>query len=43
METKNGLKEIHLKSRTCYYFDDIVKATDIHLNDIRYVNLPKHL
>ena len=43
MEIKNGLKEIHIKSRTCYYFDDIVKATDIHLNDIRYADLPKHL
>ena len=43
MEIKNALKEIHIKSRTCYYFDAIVKATDIHLNDIRYANLPKHL
>ena len=29
MESKNELKEIDIKNRTCYYFDDIMKARDI--------------
>ena len=29
MESKNKLKEIDIKTRTCFYFDDIMKASDI--------------
>ena len=31
MESKNELKEIDTKNRTCYYFDDIMKVKDTHL------------
>ena len=33
MESKDELKEIDIKNRTCYYFDDIMKA--------RYINSSK--
>ena len=36
MESKNELKEIDIKNRTCYYFDDIMKARDI---DCSYILL----
>ena len=29
MESKNELKEIYVKNRTCYYFDEIMEARDI--------------
>ena len=29
MESKDELKEIDIKYRTCYYFDDVIKG--IHL------------
>ena len=29
MESKDELKEIDIKSRTCYYFNDIVKVRGI--------------
>ena len=29
MESKDELKEIYIKNRTCYYFDDIMRAWDI--------------
>ena len=29
MQSKDGLKEIDIKNRWCYYFDDIMKARDI--------------
>ena len=29
MESKNELKEIDFKNRTCYYFDDIMRIEDI--------------
>ena len=32
MESKDELKEIDLKNRACYYFDDIVKDTDINFS-----------
>ena len=28
MESKNELKEIVIKNRTCYYFDDIIGVID---------------
>ena len=28
MESNNELKEIDIKNRTCYYFDDIIKIED---------------
>ena len=27
MESKNELKEIDIKNRVCYYFDDIINGT----------------
>ena len=29
MESKNELKEIDIKNRTCYYFDDIIFDFDL--------------
>ena len=34
MESKNELKEINAKNRTCYYFDDTTTARDIGFSDI---------
>ena len=34
MESKNKLKEIDIKNRTRYYFDDIMRVTDIDFNNI---------
>ena len=34
MESKNELKEIDIKNRTCYYFDDVIKDIDINFTDI---------
>ena len=34
MKSKNELKEIDIKNRTCYYFDDIINGTDINFSDI---------
>ena len=31
---KNELKEIHIKSCACYYFDDVIDGTDINFSDI---------
>ena len=31
---KNELKEIDIKNRVCYYFDDIVNGTDINFSNI---------
>ena len=33
MESKDELKEIDIKNRTCYYFDDILAAMDIYSED----------
>ena len=30
MESKDELKEINSKNRTCYYFDDIIRDLDIY-------------
>ena len=36
MESKDELKEIDIKNRTCYYFDDIIRVwnTNIYSIDI---------
>ena len=34
MESQDELKEVNIKNRTCYYFDDIVRVIDIDFNDI---------
>ena len=34
MESKDKLKEIDIKNRTRYYFDDIMRVTDIDFNNI---------
>ena len=34
MESKDELKEINIKNRTCYYFDDIMRVRDIDFRDI---------
>ena len=33
MEINVELKEINIKNRTCYYFDDIIKIEDFNLDD----------
>ena len=36
MKSKDELKEIDIKNRTCYYFDDTTRqwGRDIHFSDI---------
>ena len=34
MESDNKLNKIDIKYRTCYYFDDIIKIEDFHLDKI---------
>ena len=34
MESRNGLKEIDIKNRACYYFDDIINGTDINFSNV---------
>ena len=34
MKSKNWLKEIDVKERVCYYFDDIVNGTKINFSNI---------
>ena len=34
MDSKDELKEISIKNRTCYYFDDIIKVEDFDLDNI---------
>ena len=34
MDSKDELKKIDVKIRTCYYFDDIMPVKDIDLRDI---------
>ena len=41
MKSKNELKEIDIKNRTCYCFDDIMKDGDIYLGDTK--NHMKHI
>ena len=30
----NELKKVHIKNRSCYYFDDIIKFEDFDLDNI---------
>ena len=34
MKSKNELKEIDIKNRVCYYFDDIINSTEINFSNI---------
>ena len=34
MESKDEIKELDIKNRTCYYFDDIIENKDIYSVDI---------
>ena len=34
MESKDKLKEIHIKNHACYYFDDIIDGIDINFSYI---------
>ena len=34
MESKEKLKEIDIKHRACYYFDDIINAIDINFDNV---------
>ena len=34
MESKDKLKEIDIKNRSCYYFYDIIKIEDFNLDNI---------
>ena len=34
MKSKNELKKINMKNRTCHYFDDIMRHIDIYSGDI---------
>ena len=34
METKDELKEIDIKNRLCYYFDDVIRYIDVIFNNI---------
>ena len=34
MESNYKLKEINIKNRTCYYFDDIIKIYNFDLDNI---------
>ena len=34
MKSNDQLKEIDIRNRTCYYFDDIIKIEDFDLNNI---------
>ena len=42
MESKDELKEIDIKNRTCYYFDDIIRSWDRDI-DFRDILLDKKL
>ena len=34
----NDIKKVHIKNRTCYYFDDIIKLEDFDLDNILNVH-----
>ena len=34
MESNDELKEINIKNRTCYYFDDVIKIEDFDLDNV---------
>ena len=33
MDSNDELKEIDIKNRTCYYFNDIIKMKDLDVNN----------
>ena len=44
MKSKNELREVDIKNRNCYYFDDIINGTNINFSNISldkklYVNI----
>ena len=44
MESKDELKEMDIKNRTCYYFDDLMRAWDIDIDtDFSTIFLDKKL
>ena len=44
MESKDELKEMDIKNRTCYYFDDLMRAWDIDIDtDFSTILLDKKL
>ena len=34
MKSKNELKEIDLRNRACYYFDNVINSRDINFSNI---------
>ena len=36
MKCKNELKEITIRNRVCYYFDDIINGRKINFSDILF-------
>ena len=34
MEGDDEVREVDIKSHTCYYFDNIIKIKDFHFDDI---------
>ena len=40
MKSKNELKEIDIKNRVCYYFNDIVNGTKINCIKIKWYKTP---
>ena len=42
MESKDEIKKINIKNRTCYYFDDIMRVRDRD-TDFRDTSLDKKL
>ena len=46
MESKNKLKEIHIKNHACYHFDEIIRVEDIDfhilLDEKSYKNILAH-
>ena len=40
MESNNKLKEISIKNRICYYFDDIIKIEDSDIDNILIDEIP---
>ena len=34
MDSNEELKEIGIKNRTCYYFDNIIKTEDLNLDNV---------
>ena len=39
MARNNELKEINIKNRTCYYFDNIINIDNLDLDNILFITL----